>query len=114
MAEFCDRILVADHMSTDHTPELLRELSRELDHVEVRRIAHSAKSHDLIENLAGTDRTADEIANEAIQKYVDAQEAILGLRSFVAENRKDMLKRGLTKRDVMPMIKEYRKEKRER
>ena len=55
MAEFCDRILVADHMSTDHTPKLLRELSRELDHVEVRRIAHSAKSHALIEDLAGTD-----------------------------------------------------------
>ncbi len=55
VAEFCDRILVADHRSTDRTPEILRDLSRELDHLEVRRIAHSAESHSLIEPFAGTD-----------------------------------------------------------
>lgn len=55
VATFCDRILVADHMSTDHTPEILRDLARELDHLEVRRIAHSAESHSMIEGLAGTD-----------------------------------------------------------
>jgi glycosyltransferase involved in cell wall biosynthesis len=55
VAAFCDRILVADHMSTDGTPEILRELSSELDHLEVRRIAHSAESHTLIESFAGTD-----------------------------------------------------------
>jgi glycosyltransferase involved in cell wall biosynthesis len=55
VADFCDRILVADHMSTDGTLEILRELSSELDHLEVRRIAHSAASHELIEPYAGTD-----------------------------------------------------------
>jgi hypothetical protein len=55
VAAFCDRILVADHMSTDRTPEVLRELSSELDHLEVRRISHSAESHGLIEPYAGTD-----------------------------------------------------------
>jgi hypothetical protein len=55
VAGFCDRILVADHMSTDRTPEILDELSRELDHLEVHRIRHSAESHVLVEPFAGTD-----------------------------------------------------------
>lgn len=55
VASFCDRILVADHRSTDRTPEILRELSRDLDHLEVRRIAHSAESHAMIAGFAGTD-----------------------------------------------------------
>lgn len=55
VASFCDRILVADHMSTDRTPAILRALSRDLDHLEVRRIAHSAESHAMIAGFAGTD-----------------------------------------------------------
>lgn len=55
VASFCDRILVADHMSTDRTPVIVRELSYELDHLEVRRIAHSAESHAMIAGYAGTD-----------------------------------------------------------
>lgn len=55
VADFCDRILVADHMSTDRTPEIVRALARELDHVEVKRVAHSAESHSMIEGFAGTD-----------------------------------------------------------
>jgi hypothetical protein len=55
VAEFCDRIYVADHMSTDGTREILSDLSRELDHLEVRRVRHSAESHSLIEGFAGTD-----------------------------------------------------------
>ena len=55
VAQFCDEILVADHMSTDRTPEILRELAREFDHLEVRRIAHSAESHAMIEHYAGSD-----------------------------------------------------------
>ena len=54
VVEFCDRIFVADHMSTDTTPAVLRQLSNEIDHLEVRRIRHSAESHRLIESLAGT------------------------------------------------------------
>jgi hypothetical protein len=55
VAQFCDRILVADHMSTDRTPEILRELVGELDHLELRRVMHSAESHTMIEAFAGTD-----------------------------------------------------------
>ena len=55
VADVCDRVLVADHMSTDGTREILRELARELGHLEVHRIRHSADSHALIEPFAGTD-----------------------------------------------------------
>ena len=65
-----------------------------------------------IEDLAGTDRTVDEVANEAIQKYVDAQENILGFRSFVARNRKDMDARGIKESDIAAEIAADRKERR--
>jgi glycosyltransferase involved in cell wall biosynthesis len=55
VADFCDRLFVVDHMSTDRTSDILRELGRELDHLEVRRARHSAQSHAMIEGLAGTD-----------------------------------------------------------
>ena len=55
VAEFCDRVLVADHMSTDRTPRILRELARDLDHFDVRRIRHSSESHSMIAGFAGTD-----------------------------------------------------------
>ena len=55
VAGFCDRLFVADHLSTDRTPELLRDLSRELEHLEVHRVRHSAESHSLVEGFAGTD-----------------------------------------------------------
>ncbi len=66
-----------------------------------------------IEDLAG-DRTVDEVANEAIQRYVDAQENILGLRSFVAENRAQAVKDGWTERSVASVVKKHRQEKRAR
>jgi glycosyltransferase involved in cell wall biosynthesis len=55
VADFCDRLIVTDHMSTDETPAILRELSEELPHLELHRVRHSARSHALIEDLAGTD-----------------------------------------------------------
>lgn len=55
VADFCDRLLVVDHLSTDGTPAVLRELSLELDHLHVARISHSAESHTLVENLAGSE-----------------------------------------------------------
>jgi len=55
VVELCDRIVVADHLSTDRTPAILEELSRQHDNVEVVRISHSAESHALIEDLAGTE-----------------------------------------------------------
>jgi hypothetical protein len=55
VAGFCDRMLVADHMSTDRTPEILRSLSQDLDHLEVRRVRDAAESHEMIAAYAGTD-----------------------------------------------------------
>ena len=66
-----------------------------------------------IEDLAG-DRTVDEVANEAIQRYVDAQQNILGLRSLVAENRAQAVKDGWTERSVASVVKKHRQEKRAR
>ena len=54
VAAFCDRIHVADHMSTDGTWEIVSALARELDHVDATRIANSAQSHDMIAGYAGT------------------------------------------------------------
>jgi len=55
VARSCDRLLVADHMSKNGTREILADLGRELDHLEVHRVKHSADSHSLIERFAGTD-----------------------------------------------------------
>jgi hypothetical protein len=54
VAGFCDRLVVADHMSRDRTPAILDELSRELGHLEVRRIHHAAESHALVEPYVGS------------------------------------------------------------
>jgi glycosyltransferase involved in cell wall biosynthesis len=55
VSDFCDRIVVADHRSSDRTPAILSELAGEFDHLEPRRISHSAESHALIEDYAGSD-----------------------------------------------------------
>ena len=54
VAEFCDRIHAVDHVSTDMTWEILRALTREYDHLDVRRVAHAGVSHALVEPYAGT------------------------------------------------------------
>ena len=51
---FCDRIHVADHMSTDGTWEIVSALAREFDHVDAVRISHAARSHDLVQRYVGT------------------------------------------------------------
>jgi glycosyltransferase involved in cell wall biosynthesis len=51
---FCDRILVVDHVSTDRTPEILSDLTKELDHLVVRRDSNSAAAHRMLESFAGT------------------------------------------------------------
>jgi hypothetical protein len=48
-------MFVLDHASTDDTGEVLAQLSDELDHLHVQRVSHAARSHALIEGLAGTD-----------------------------------------------------------
>ena len=55
VAAFCDRIHAVDHVSTDRTWEVLRTLSGELDHLDVRRSRNSATAHRLLAPYAGTD-----------------------------------------------------------
>lgn len=55
VALVCDRIHVADHVSSDRTWEIVSRLSRELDNVEAVRISHAARSHELLLPYVGTD-----------------------------------------------------------
>jgi Glycosyl transferase family 2 len=55
VAEFCDRIHVVDHVSTDSTWEILGALARELDHLDVRRSRNAADAHGLLAPYAGTE-----------------------------------------------------------
>jgi len=54
VVDFCDRIHVADHMSTDDTWEVVSALAREFDHVDATRIANAGRSHDLVTPYVGT------------------------------------------------------------
>ena len=81
-------------------------------HKNEKNIALTPDLFKRIEDLAGPDRTADEVANEAVQRYVDAQESIRDLRSFVARNRKDMEARGVKESDIAAEIAADRKERR--
>jgi len=53
-ARFCDGIHAFDHVSTDRTREILRDLAAEYDHLEVRRVRNVAESHRALEGYAGT------------------------------------------------------------
>lgn len=52
--DFCDRIHVADHHSTDRTPEILRRLAAENPKIDYRVVDHPSESHDMIAGYAGT------------------------------------------------------------
>ena len=54
VSAFCDRIHAFDHASTDETWHVLCGLAAELPQLDVRRTAHAAESHRLIEPYAGT------------------------------------------------------------
>jgi glycosyltransferase involved in cell wall biosynthesis len=54
VAAFCDRIHAVDHMSTDGTWEILRDLATELDHLDLHRSRNSAVAHRLLEQYAGS------------------------------------------------------------
>jgi len=68
----------------------------------------------LAEQAQMENKTVGDLLDEAACRLLETRRDIGGLRSYVAENRAEMKKRGLTERDVIPAIKEYRKEKRER
>lgn len=55
VVDFCDRIYVVDHLSTDRTWDIVSALAREYDHLDARRARHARVSHELIEPYAGTD-----------------------------------------------------------
>lgn len=54
VAAFCDCIHIVDHLSTDHTPEILKGLATELEGVTVVRSSDAGDSHRAIESYAGT------------------------------------------------------------
>jgi predicted alpha-1,6-mannanase (GH76 family) len=68
----------------------------------------------LAEQAQAENKTVDDLLDEAARGLLETRRDIDGLRSFAAENGAEMKKRGFTERDVIPAIKEYRKEKRER
>ncbi len=53
--EFCDKIIVADHMSSDQTWEIVQDLSSETEKLECVRIRQTEESHELIAGYAGTE-----------------------------------------------------------
>lgn len=52
--DFCDAIHVADHQSTDRTPEILAALAAESPKIEVHRIRKPRESNALLEPYVGT------------------------------------------------------------
>jgi len=52
--DFCDRIIIADHKSTDRTSDIVRELSARFPKIEYHRIEYPEESHQLIESFANT------------------------------------------------------------
>lgn len=54
-ASFCDRMYAVDHLSTDRTASVLRDLALEFDHLSVQRAPHARVSHEVLEPYVGTD-----------------------------------------------------------
>lgn len=54
VAAFCDRIHVVDHLSTDGTWTIIRELRRDFDHLDIRRSRYAGDSHKALERYAAT------------------------------------------------------------
>lgn len=53
---FCDRMIVCDNGSTDGTPAILERLAEEFSgKIELHRIEHPRRSHELIRRYAGTE-----------------------------------------------------------
>jgi len=50
--DFCDRIFVADHHSTDLTPEIVRRLAAAEPKIDYRVVDHASESHELIADFA--------------------------------------------------------------
>jgi hypothetical protein len=75
---FCDRILIADHQSTDGTLDIAQDLARAHPNIEVHRIDHPSQSNELLHPFAGTNTwvfgvDGDEIYDPAGLAAVRAQ-----------------------------------------
>ena len=55
VAEFCDKIIVLDNLSTDNTWHEIQTLRRKYPHIEAHRINDYRKSHSYISGYAGSD-----------------------------------------------------------
>ena len=53
IGSFCDRIVIADHRSTDGTAAIARQFCARHSAAGYHRIRHPAQSHDLIKGFAG-------------------------------------------------------------
>lgn len=51
---FCDRILVADHQSTDRTLEIVQVLAARQPKIEFKTIGHPSESHGLLQPFVGS------------------------------------------------------------
>jgi glycosyltransferase involved in cell wall biosynthesis len=51
--DFCDRIFVADHHSTDLTPEIVKRFAAAEPKIDYRVVDHPSESHDIITGFAG-------------------------------------------------------------
>ena len=54
VAGFCDRLVIADHRSTDDTPRIIEEAKGRYPQIESHTIASARESHTLIQKYAGT------------------------------------------------------------
>ena len=52
--EFCDRIFIADHASSDRTPAIAQELAARHSKIEGKVIGHPGESHDFLQPSVGT------------------------------------------------------------
>jgi len=53
--DFCDRLIIADHHSTDHTFEIVSKLAAEFpEKIQLQRITDTRESHFLISGFAGS------------------------------------------------------------
>jgi glycosyltransferase involved in cell wall biosynthesis len=52
---FCDRIIVADNLSSDATPDKIKQVCDQHEKIEYHRINRISASHDLIKEYAGQD-----------------------------------------------------------
>ncbi|MDW8338987.1 MAG: glycosyltransferase family 2 protein [Thermoleophilia bacterium] len=79
VASACDRIHVVDHVSSDRTWDVVRDLARELDHLDVRRARHTRVSHEVLQPYMGTSTWALRVDGDEIydpHRLVRVREAL--------------------------------------